>query len=132
MRLCWLLLAAGVLAASSALAQKSPPATAGQTKLTLIRLCAMPTDWNAAVFVDGEKIATVPNVAHRTVAISPGEHVIKVKWPRGVNQPDLERTISFEANRTGFVLFESQYKAVFPPNYEPTGKGACTGSPSTG
>jgi hypothetical protein len=123
MHLRWLLLTAGVLAASSALAQKGPPATAGQTRLTLIRLCAMPTDWNAAIFVDGEKVAMVPNVAHRTVPISPGEHDIKIKWPSGVYQPDVERRISFEANRTGYVLFESRYKTVFPPNYEPTGKG---------
>lgn len=75
----------------------------------IIRARAEPTAFKAKLFVNGEKVAAIPNKAYSSVRLSPGTHDFEIKWSALAVGVKTVRSLDVQAGHTYYLELRSHY-----------------------
>jgi hypothetical protein len=96
---------------------------AGEDGLIFIyRAYAQPTAWAPAVRVDGRKIVGISNRSYTAVRVTPGDHIVTLKWPLIAAQGGAKMEVTVEKGKAHFVEVTGVSQYV-PGVYMRTGSG---------
>lgn len=83
-----------------------PPKSDRLSTVVLFRAHAVPTKLDARFFVDGSRVAVLPDMMHTWVQIPPGLHTVTVQFPMLAVMREVLLAETFEAGKTYFLRYE--------------------------
>lgn len=110
----------------------SPPKNDNFSTVVLFRAHAVPTKLDARFFIDGSRVAVLPDMMHTWVQIPPGSHTVTVQFPMLAVMREVKLAETFEAGKTYFLRYEGTAPRGGTPLIGPSGSyvGSVGGSGS--